>query len=268
MRALTRTTQRAVLLLAHGRQGARGRLTSSGPEGGGGKKPPSPSIFERATQAAQAAATSAGNGVKDSITWATGKEGRAEAAKASKTVYSTLSGGVQAVSDAIKKQQASSFGMSGVASSASAAAAKAAQDVVSNATSTVSSSFWAMSGKLAGFAIVLVAVGGFAYGLGSAAPRLVFELVRGATWPLRRKRSRDEDGDEERGEDDRAGERARQAASKAREAATEAWEKAKDRTSEGAREAAAEARRKAGEAGRRGWAALKGFVRRDEPGSE
>ncbi|KAA0157675.1 hypothetical protein FNF29_00250 [Cafeteria roenbergensis] len=223
------------------------------------------------------ATASAAEGAGDAVRWAASKEGREQAAKAGASTYSAVSGGVRYVSAAIQRARGA-FSSSGAskgaagaaktaegapqqsgwsdwltsraATAAATAAADAAKQVTANASSTIHSSLWSVVGKFAGFAIVLVAVGGFTYGLGSAAPRLLLDLVRSQGGLFRKKKKQeggangddDGDGDAAAALRERAAEAAAQAkesagaaAAKARAAASAAWERVRDgRQSDGA----------------------------------
>ena len=247
------------------------------PPAAAGDGAPAKTITERATEAARTAAKQAAEGAGDAVRWAASKEGREQAAKAGASTYSAVSGGVRYVSAAIQRARGA-FSSSGAskgtagaaktaegapqqsgwsdwltsraATAAATAAADAAKQVTANASSTIHSSLWSVVGKFAGFAIVLVAVGGFTYGLGSAAPRLLLDLVRSQGGLFRKKKKQeggadgddDGDGDAAAALRERAAEAAAQAkesagaaAAKARAAASAAWERVRDgRQSDGA----------------------------------
>lgn len=129
-----------------------------------------PSVFARAQQAAGDAAARFAKGASESLQWAASSKARVAASQAASSLARTASGTADYVSKApaIKAAAASTANAaSWFARFVGRAAHQAGAGVVEAAHATI----WSLLGRAAGFAIILVMAGGFAYGVGSSLPK-------------------------------------------------------------------------------------------------
>jgi hypothetical protein len=178
----------------------------------------SKSLLQQANTMAGDAAASFAKGASESMQWAASAKGRESASQAAASIARTTSDAASYVASA-PATKAATKATTETATWLANLVGKAAHQAGTGAVEAANATMWSFLGRMAGFAIVLVMAGGFAYGLGTSLPKV---LAGSISWGGLTKRDPDAPGLAER-----AGETSAAVASSAKQA----WSRARSAVS-------------------------------------